>query len=244
MFGLSIPEQIYNHYQMANTDKPREHLGASVIGKECSRQIWYMFRWFKEEKPEGRILRLFETGHREEARMLNDLRGLGLKVIDVDADGKQLRAKAIHGHVGGSLDGQAFIDGDWVLIECKTHNDKSFQYLKKDGVAKHKPEHYAQMTIYMGMFGLKRGMYMAHNKDNDELYVEWVEFDKAHYDALLVKANRIVFGEKPPSKCNDNPNWYKCKFCWLRDICHEGGKPDENCRTCVHGKPTKAGEGQ
>ena len=43
-------------------------VGASSIGHKCERYLWYQFRWFFREKFNGRMLRLFDRGHREEAR--------------------------------------------------------------------------------------------------------------------------------------------------------------------------------
>ena len=60
--------------------EPRTHLGISEIGSECVRQIWYKFRWMKFEEYEGRMLRLFQRGHREESRYINYLEGIGCKV--------------------------------------------------------------------------------------------------------------------------------------------------------------------
>ena len=63
--------KIYRHYEQANaTFKPRPHLGASLIGDKCERAIWYVFRWATHTKFEGRMLRLFDSGNREEFRLV------------------------------------------------------------------------------------------------------------------------------------------------------------------------------
>lgn len=60
-------------------------LGASQIGRECERQLWYGFRWATMgEAFDGRMLRLFNRGHREEAVFVEELRGIGCDVRDVD----------------------------------------------------------------------------------------------------------------------------------------------------------------
>lgn len=58
----------------------RSHLGASLIGRECKRYLWYVFRWCLHEKTTGRQQRLFNRGHREEARFIEWLEGIGFKV--------------------------------------------------------------------------------------------------------------------------------------------------------------------
>ena len=62
----------------------REHLGASIIGHECNRYIWYHFHWFKPEKFPGRLLRLFARGHDEEPRIKRLLQGIGFEFIETE----------------------------------------------------------------------------------------------------------------------------------------------------------------
>lgn len=58
-------------------DGHRNHLGASLIGRECSRYLWYVFRWVYHKQFDGRMYRLFNRGHREEDRFCEWLRGIG-----------------------------------------------------------------------------------------------------------------------------------------------------------------------
>lgn len=71
-------------------DGPRNHLGASLIGRECSRFLWYTFRWVKHFKFDGRMQRLFQRGHREEAQMIAMLEGIGARVSFEDTDAPQI----------------------------------------------------------------------------------------------------------------------------------------------------------
>ncbi len=64
----------------------RAHLGGSQIGEECQRKLWYIFRWCYKEKFDGRMMRLFNRGHREEPRFLEWLEGIGAKVWADDLD--------------------------------------------------------------------------------------------------------------------------------------------------------------
>ena len=69
----------------------RTHLGASLIGGECSRALWYGFRWATKPKFSGRILRLFNRGHLEEARFISLLLMIGCTVYQQDEKGNQFR---------------------------------------------------------------------------------------------------------------------------------------------------------
>lgn len=61
----------------------RSHLGASLIGHSCWRYLWFVFRWCHKEEFDGRMQRLFNRGHREEARWFEWLRATGWTVKDV-----------------------------------------------------------------------------------------------------------------------------------------------------------------
>jgi hypothetical protein len=58
----------------------RNHLGASEMGEECWRKLWYKFRWVKREQFSGRMLRLFNVGHQAEPRFIAYLEALDLKL--------------------------------------------------------------------------------------------------------------------------------------------------------------------
>ena len=220
---------------------------ASTVGHPCERHLWYRFRWAQQpERFEGRILRLFDTGHGEESRMLAWLTMAGVSVESFDpATGAQWEVTALDGHFAGHLDGIAtgIIESPKTphLIECKTHNARSFAQLKKHGVVVAKPEHVAQMQIYMHLKGLPRAFYLAKNKDNDELYAERVNYDATHAMALLAKAERIRDADQAPARHGDDPDHY-CRLCTSRDVCHGGQFALRNCRTCLHSTPAAGGK--
>ena len=89
------PEQqvIDRIYQTYKRGEPAElylgRLGSSFIGEECVRRIWLDWRGFAREEFEGRMLRLFGTGHWQEARIVEDLRRAGFQVWDKTEQGQQ-----------------------------------------------------------------------------------------------------------------------------------------------------------
>ena len=225
----------------------RAHMGASEIGKPCDRALWYSFRWTTPKHFSGRVLRLFDTGFREETRLLEELRGIGVEIHDIDPrTQRQHRFEAVQGHFGGSCDGigRGFPESPatWAVVEFKTHSAKSFADLSKHGVEKSKPEHYAQVNIYMGLAELDRAMYIGVNKDTDDIYSEWIHFDKECFDALLERADKLINLDEPPLGISTDPAWYQCKFCDHSPICHGEIAASKNCRTCVHSSPASSGQ--
>ena len=247
-FTDPVVAAIYEQYEKRNeSEKPRPYLGASIIGKECARALWYDFRWASKESFDGRLLRLFQTGHLAEHRFVADLRSIGAEVFDVDpATGNQFGFVDHGGHMRGHMDGcgRYFPGGGtkWHVLEFKTHSSKSFADLKKKGVEKAKPQHYAQMMWYMGKSGMDRALYVAVDKNTDELYSERIKFDLTHFEQIQSKGERVIFGDLPP-KISEDAKFYVCNFCSHNKVCHGGKVPTLSCRTCVHSTPERKGDG-
>ena len=241
---MDTKTEIIKWRESKQDDGFRPHLGASLIGHECSRHLWYIFRLSKPAQFEGRVLRLFNTGHREEERVIEELRGIGCEVYDRTEDGKQVTVSAPYGHFSGSLDGMVKglpeSPNDWFILEIKTHGDKSFKDLA-NGIDKSKPMHHAQMQIYMGFTGIEKALYYPVNKNDDDIDPQIVQFDQHEFNRLLEKAKYIVFSVEPPGRLSDDPTFYKCKFCDHHSICHGNDIPKPSCRSCAHVTPTEQG---
>lgn len=312
MAGHPIVELIDEAYALAHEKGEgdfRGHLGASMIGRKCSRELWYGFRWAAKPKFSGRLLRLFNRGHLEEFRFIGYLESLGFEVraysqrllyceeadsyaaVDWDKEFdasftdvsnqpahieiannlgvelEQWRISDANGHFGGSLDGELhLLDGQWVpdipsyaehgpgLCEFKTHNTKSFTFLVQThreaveagngecALRKAKPEHWEQMQTYMGKRGLRWGLYLAVNKNDDDLYAEVIWLDPSRWQENVRKAESIIFSPHPPNRIGKHPSWYDCKFCDYQKICFYGEPLERHCRTCINVTPVGNGQ--
>ena len=183
------------------------------------------------------MLRLFQSGHLQEPRVVDDLRSIGCAVQDVDpATGKQF--KLVDGVLVGKLDG--IVSGvpgaerTTHVLEIKTHGAKSFAKLIKDGVKIGKPDHYLQAQLYMHWWKLNRALYVAVCKDTDELHIERLDYDKRFAEGVIARGKRIAAMATPPEKLRDDPAFFQCKFCDHHAVCHMSQVPQVNCRTCAH----------
>lgn len=229
---------IYAAYEAREERSERPYLGASITGDECDLKLWLGFRWaFEPEQFDGRKLRLFQTGHIEEDRLIEDLRAAGIEVYDRDPDtGRQWAVEAFDGHFRGHLDGIATGLPEAPVarhvLECKSHNEKSYKDLVSKGVEKAKPVHFSQMQVYMHLTGVPRALYLAVNKNTDEVYSERVAYDPVKASQLMAKAERIIRSDRPPGGLpKDN---YQCGFCPARGVCRDGLFARRNCRTCLN----------
>lgn len=218
-------------------DGLRSHLGASLIGRDCSFELYLGFRWVSRSIFPGRILRLFNRGHLEEAHFLAMLESAKIPIWYETDSGGQFRFSDHGGHFGSALDGIVKIpelEGEPAYAEFKTHNKKSFEGLVKLGVASAKHEHYVQMQVCMHKYKLKHGVYFAVNKNDDEIYIEIIDYDHETASRYFKRAKNIIFTTEAMPRISNKESFWKCKFCDRLDICHRRKKPDINCRTCAH----------
>lgn len=217
-------------------DWRRPHLGASQIGRSCTAALWWSFRWASDPGHDARTLRLFARGQREEDSLAQLLRDAGLTVVQTDpATGEQYRF--MDGHFGGSMDGAVHglsESSQWSVLEFKTSGRKAFDQLVKSGVQKAKPEHYAQMNIYMAWTGMQRALYVSVCKDDDRLHLERINFDRDCAEKHMQRAQDIIASDTPLEKISEDPTWYECKWCEHHAVCHGNKAPLVSCRTCAH----------
>lgn len=270
MLSRRIKEDIDEYCIKTYDDGFRWHLGASLIGQDCVRSAWYSFRWAAQSKqaqdltPQGRanyarMQRLFNRGHREEARFVEFLRGTGWEVYEFDTskpvkengEYPQFRVSGFGGHFGGSLDGIGIPPERYglgrmpLLLEFKTNGTgKSFTDLTEKGVALAKTQHFCQMSTYGSdpAYNFEYAAYQNICKNDDSLHVEVVKLDHKLGEQMRQRAERIITSQTPPPRLSDNPTFYKCKWCDFFNQCHENAPLVKNCRSCKHAIPVDGGE--
>lgn len=207
--------KIIEEHQSKLTDPPRNYIGASSIGSECLRKIWYEFKGEKGEIP-PKTRRTFEIGELLECIVLDWLENSGIKISR-----KLLNFESKDSLLKGHADAILIEKGIPVrIIEIKTAKDASFRIFKGKGLKLWNPQYYAQVQSYMGMSGVHKGYIIVLNKDNSDLADELVEFDEEYYQELEQKALMISQAQIPPPRISGSPLWYKCKLCKFNKVCH------------------------
>lgn len=231
--------------------RPSRRLGASQIGEECERRLWYSFRWCQrpEMEPDGRMKRLFNRGHREEAVFTEELRGVGVDVRDIDpSTGEQFEFTAVSGHFVAKIDGVGLgvpeAPKTWHNLSYKTCASKYWGPLAKNGVQKEQPKNWAQNQVEMHLAQLSRTLFLSVNKDTDEIHAERIRYDEAEAGRLLAKAERVIYAPEPLEKLSNDPAFWKCKTCPMSPTCHGEALPPVSCRTCLHATPEPDGDGR
>jgi hypothetical protein len=256
MFRIANPanktqQAVYKAIEAAQESSFRKHLGASVIGRPCQRQLFFIFRWAKEVRHKATLLNLFKRGQNEEAVIVAMLRLAGIQVWDTNPDDidpetgkeRQWRVSDHWGHFGGSLDGVALGVPDCpdapTLLEFKTHSDNSFAKVRDKGLISSKFEHYIQTQIYMYYKELGQALYWPVNKNDDNTNPLLIKANSRDAETYIEKARVIIIAEEPPAPISTTPAHSACKYCDFASVCFGKEAPARNCRTCIYSYPAQ-----
>lgn len=232
-------------------DDFRWHLGASIIGRPCDRYLYGVFHWWKKSTASGRKLRLFQRGKDEEKQMNYLLRGIGFEVEEVNpATGKQWVSSFLNGHFGGSSDGIIKFPQSWnipgrFIPEYKTSKTgATFTNLAKSGgIERNKEEHFVQQSVYGYGNKIGYGVYLAVNKNDDDLICEVTKLSIEKAEAAIRRAENIITTDYVPAMIpGAKSTYFQCKMCDFHGVCHEGDKIEKNCRSCIHSEPVANAE--
>jgi hypothetical protein len=243
-----LTERIYAHYVKKNEEGGDylTRIGASSVGDECLRSIWYDWRGAYKSEFSGRLLRLFQTGHIQEERVLEDLKNAGLEVWGFDEDGKQWTYVTARGHAVAKLDGVVRgvpgAEKTPHTLEIKSSNLKGFKETQSKGVKVAKPVHYYQMQMGLALSGLKDSLYVMICKDDEQYYIERVKRDELTIREIEVKLDQLVNSSIPPIRIAEKESDWRCKFCDAKPVCWEGVPMRQNCRTCMYSEPMDEGK--
>lgn len=237
----SITERIYQSYiDRYGLSWLRPHLGASQLGLPCPRALWLHLHhaMIPKSSMDGRILRLFQSGNVQEPRILEDLKNIGVTILDTQTHFVEPDCPIISGSCDGIAVGFPEYPDEPVLLEFKTSNTKGFKKIVETGIKLEKPVHYIQMNVYMHWANLKVGLYVVVCKETDEIYTEWVNYEKEVAILALDRAKAIVRSNQIPPKIvgkhGSSENTKECMFCDYKELCYHNSIPVVNCRTCLH----------
>jgi hypothetical protein len=241
--NMVTPKDVYQALENKQSERNdfNRWLGASMIGHPCARFVAYSFRCAFWNRFDGRTLRVFENGTRAEDRMVDDLNASGK--IEVMSRQYQMDLPDGLGHSGVTLDGVVLDKetGTYGVLEMKTCKDKLWRELSEKGIRAAKPQHFGQVQFGMMITHLPWALYVSENKDTNELYIEQVMAQPEKCADLWSLAISIINGNEQP-RLSERPDWYECKWCPARSICHGDAVPRAHCLTCCHSTPVEHGK--
>lgn len=204
--------------QSRDDRKTRDYIGASAVGSDCLRQIWYEYKGVQATEVPTKMRRTWTIGRVLEGTILDWLTEAGLDITRTWGDLVANDMPFFKGH----LDSVWMKNGKpFAILEIKTAKDASFVIFSSKGLMKWQPQYYAQIQTYMGMSGIHRAYILVLNKDTSDISDELVLFDEVFYEKLRSKASMIANAHIAPPKINGSPLWYQCKMCKFNKVCHK-----------------------
>lgn len=182
------------------------------------------------------------------------IKNYGLDVYKPNAVTRDSQIKAnLPPHLGGSMDGILHVPANYVgmfgyfmPIEVKTHNQTSFTAMKRnnDSIRWNVPQHYVQGTTYAVQTGCTHFLYIAENKNNDELYLKQEQAESSVTRLNVSRAEQIIYKDSEAHTAKTTEKW-RCRICDFSATCNRK-KNDVldialNCRTCVNARPLEDG---
>jgi hypothetical protein len=223
------------------TTYPREYLGVSQIGHSCARYLWYYFRWCFKGAVTIRQQRIFDRGHMEEERVIEDLKKQGILVYSRE---KGLADVFEHyrGHIDGIVDGFPGHPNTPHILEIKGLKAATFRKIQKHGLEQAVFTYWAQVQEYMRLTGIKRTLFIITNKDTEEREYLIVKFDKEKSEIFSEKAESIITEETQLPFRIGPSTYFECKWCDAQEICHKNAKIEITCRTCLSAELNEEGQ--
>ena len=211
----------------------RDYLGASLIGNDCARQIWYTYNGFKGEDFSAETLMNFEDGHRTEDLTAERLRMVdGIKLITHKENGEQLGFSSLggkfQGHYDGVITGILQAPKAPHIWEAKCSAEKKFKefqnakakFGEKNALENWNQNYYAQAQLYMYYGGIDRH-YLTVAKAGGRGYDSArTNYDEAVAAKYIDRADKIINAGEPPPKINQKKDFFICRWCAFKDMCH------------------------
>lgn len=209
--------KLIEHHQEQIQDDIRDYIGASSIGSECLRKIWYQYKGVKSEGVTSKTRRTWDIGKNLEELVVKWLLDSDIRVLRFDITYFSKNVPQFQGHI----DALVVIDDKNYILEIKTAKDSSYNIFVKKGLKLWNPQYYAQVQSYMGMSEVHGTYILVLNKDNSKLCDELVTFDSDFYEGLEKKALMISSATNEPPRISNSPLWFQCKLCQYNKVCHK-----------------------
>lgn len=212
----------------------RNYLGASLIGNECAREIWYTYNKYPREPFDAKTLMNFEDGHNCEAITAKRLQTVpGIELATHHTDGKQFGFSTFNGRFRGHYDGKiiGLLQAPRAIHiwEHKSSAHKKWnefkkakaEYGEKGALKAWNKNYYVQANLYMHYEQLERHyltVSYAGAREYDSCRTEYNPEIAAEY---IDRAYKIIETKIAPPRISEKKDFYICRWCAFKDICHD-----------------------
>ena len=180
------------------------------------RGVYTRTNWQEAELHDARTQLVFDEGNNQEAIVLRDLAEAGIQIIE-----QQTMYEWKMYQISGHLDGKYVEDGIAYPVEIKSMSPMIFDIIHTWEDLKKKPwtrAYQAQLTLYMLMQGIDKGILIAKNKSTGNLKQITCDLDYELGEACLRTAeaiNKHITDKTLPDRTEDRQTCKKCPFKML-----------------------------
>lgn len=206
--------------------RPMRKLHPSTIGM-CQRRIIFDMMMVPKGPNDNQLIRIFENGHSMHHRYEKLFGDMGILV----AAELKIESDDISGHTDAHIRIKSFAnpEGEDYLVELKSAFSKSFEWMVKNNLPK--KEHRAQLTFYMHLSGIHKGILFVESKDTQEVWEYHLDYDPKYGQELEEKARWCISLAKerrlPDIPKGHTPSYYKCADCPYNFYCHNGSAKND-----------------
>lgn len=232
-YGDPTLRAMYAAIEQAQKPQKRDYLGASLIGNDCPRQIWYEHNGFPKPAFEAETLMNFEDGHRTEALTAQRLRMVpGVELVTHNDKGEQIGFSALGGKFRGHCDGRiiGLIQAPKAphIWEHKAPGQKKFDefvkakqtYGEKNALKNWNENYFVQAQLYMHFLQCDRHYLTVGLAGGRKYQSARTEYQPEIAARYIERAEKIINATQPPPRINDKPDFFICRFCAFKDTCH------------------------
>ena len=204
-----LKELIDEFYLENQRNREQTRFYITDAGK-CPRAVFFKFKNAPKEAIEPRLMRIFEHGESIHRNIFNILYRLKIGcTTEIRIPEQEI--------VSGRADAILCMDNENYVLDIKSINSMLFRKLEAP-----KEENIYQVQLYMHFFGIKKGILLYVDKDQQnlkEFYLDYNEplckdlMDKFHTLKGQIETNII------PAKLPDFPKNWQCQYCTYKDIC-------------------------
>ena len=223
--------------ERAARNKPVVRVYPSSIGK-CTRSVVYKMLGYPVPLPEPIGLSRMENGDYFHSRMEERFAKMGILVApELPILNEEL-------NISGRTDAVIFnpnaneskyddvltlrdregkevwtgVNKEIALVELKSINSKGFSRVLSKGPENGHPE---QLLLYMYLTGIKQGLLLYENKNDQSLHEIWIDYDEVKVQKIIDKINTInhcVKTEVLPDREGSRSS-FVCGWCDFKDVC-------------------------
>jgi len=204
-----LKELIDEFYLENQKNREQTRFYITDAGK-CPRAVFFKFKNAPKEPIEARLMRIFEHGESIHRNIFNILYRLKIGcTTEIKIPDQEI--------VSGRADAILCMNNENYVLDIKSINSMLFRKLMEP-----KEENVYQVQLYMHFFGIKKGILLYVDKDQQNLKEFFLEYDEVLCKGLMDKFYALkgqVEKDVLPAKLADYPKNWQCTYCQYKDVC-------------------------